>query len=53
MKAVTVHSGIFLICAERMACLPLGSEAEFVDEIQAKVLRVSSLLFTVTYTALP
>ncbi len=37
MRTVTVHSDIFLICAELMACLRLGSEAEFLDEIQTKV----------------
>jgi hypothetical protein len=29
------------------------TEAEFLDEIQTEVLRISSLLFTVTSTALP
>jgi hypothetical protein len=29
------------------------TEAEYLDEIQTKVLRFSSLLFTVTFTALP
>ncbi len=40
MRNVIVHNDTFLICAKLMACLPLGSEAKFLDEIQTKVLGV-------------
>ncbi len=44
------HLAIPVRGAAEFYCWP---EAEFLDEIQTKVLRISSLLFIVTFTALP